>query len=84
MTTLEIDDSAILGVIKKARRPLTFLQLEVALEVPLSMSRLLDRQLQRLRRAGIIRFQKKTDPGGRGWRLAGPAAPTSSKPEVKP
>lgn len=63
---LEIDDTAIVSVIRNAAAPLTFNEIGAKLELPQGDSRQLDRQLQRLRRAGIIAF-RKTKGARAGW-----------------
>ena len=72
---MKIDDSAIIGAIKNAAGPLKFNELVAKLDgIKGEDWRQLDRQLQRLKRAGIIRYRGLESGATAGWILTNRAA----------
>lgn len=71
---MKIDDSAIIGAIKSATSPIKFNDLVQKLGIDGADWRQLDRQLQRLKRAGIIRYRGFESGALAGWVLTSRAA----------
>lgn len=69
MIKMEIDDSAIISAIKDAPDPLKFGALMAKLKISATDERQLDRQLQRLKRSGIVRYKGFESGALAGWVL---------------